>query len=291
MLFFVLSGHVLWQACARHPGGLISGLPDWTLARLYRLYPAIIVSAMPLALLREVGGAELVRNMLLLSTELNGPTWSLQVELLAGLGLFLLHRAVRGRMAGAALALALSVALYPLVRGQLAGLGSYAPAFLAGALIGAVPAAAWRGRVSAAGLALLLLGSLFLGHGAAGRAGEILGAVAVVGSVGQWRPRALLRPVPLFLGRISYPLYLSHTLGLLLAERLVEIAGIEAAVGRVVALALLTLSIAIPVAWLVHVAVEAPMMAARPRLRPVRRSLSSDVTERPRAALGEVRGW
>lgn len=210
VLFFVLSGHVLWAACARHPGGLLSGLPDWTLARLYRLFPVIIASALPLALLRNASVIELVEDMLLLSHKLNGPAWSLQVELLASLALFLVHRAVGGTMRGAGIAFCLSLLICPLLRRLGLDPAIYFPAFLAGALINAIPAGGWRPWLLLPGLAALLLGSLFLGHGAAGRGVETLGAVLVVGTVGAWQPRALLQPVPQFLGRISYPLYLSH---------------------------------------------------------------------------------
>ncbi|SDB66572.1 acyltransferase family protein [Belnapia rosea] len=269
MLFFALSGHVLWLACARHPGGLLGGLPDWTLARLYRLLPVAMMSALPLGLLAGAGAERLVGNMLLLRYDLNGPAWSLQVEMVASLGLFLVHRAVGGRAGGLAIALALSVLALPLLRGPLP-MAVYFPVFLAGALIGAMPPLLWRGPASAPilalGLAALLLGSLLLGHGGLGRAAESLGAVLVVAWVAWRRPAWLLRPALLFLGRISYPFYLSHTLGLALAAPLVSRAGDIGPAAQIGLFALLSLAIALPLAWLLHVAVEAPLMRARPRL-------------------------
>jgi peptidoglycan/LPS O-acetylase OafA/YrhL len=265
LLFFALSGHVLWAACARHPGGLLGGLPDWTLARLYRLLPVAMASALPLGLLAGAEAGRLVGNMLLLRTDLNGPAWSLQVEMVASLGLFLVHRLAGGRGRGLALAFALSVLLLPLLRGPLP-MAVYFPVFLGGALIADLPARLWRGAVPWLGLAGLLLGSLGLGRGGLGRVVESLGAVLVVGAVAHRRPAWLLHPVLLFLGRISYPFYLSHSLGLTLAAPLAIGFTALGAAGQVLAFALLSLAVAIPVAWLLHVAVEAPLMRARPRL-------------------------
>ncbi|MDN3566747.1 acyltransferase family protein [Paeniroseomonas aquatica] len=267
IVFFVLSGHVLWQACGRHPGGLLGGMPDWTLARLYRLLPVAMACAIPLGLLHDASAARLVGNMLLLSYDLNGPAWSLQVEVVASLLLFPLHRLLRGRTAGLLLALGLTVALLPWLR-QVPVL-VYLPMFLAGALIGAVPARWWRGWVLALGLPALLLGSLVLGHGTLSRGAELVGAVAVVGTLGQWQPRWLLHPALRFLGRISYPFYLSHALGLALAAPLVAAAGLAGTFGPIALYAVLSLAITIPVAWALHHAVEAPLMRARPRLRPL----------------------
>jgi peptidoglycan/LPS O-acetylase OafA/YrhL len=259
---------VLWAACARHPGGLLSGLPDWTLARLYRLFPVIIASALPLALLRDASIIELVEEMLLLSHKLNGPAWSLQVEMPASLALFLVHRTAGGTMRGAGIAFCLSLLVCPLLLRLGLDPAIYFPAFLAGALIGAMPTGGWRPWLLLPGLVALLLGSLFLGHGATGRAAETLGAVLVVGTVGAWQPRALLHPAPQFFGRISYPLYLSHTLGLMLAGPVVAASGFGT-FGQIVVYAVVSLGVAVPVAWLLHVAVEAPTMAAWPRLRVV----------------------
>lgn len=266
LVFFALSGHVLWAACARHPGGLLTGLPDWTLARLYRLLPVAMASALPLGLLAEAGAERLIGNMLLLRTDLNGPAWSLQVEMVASLGLFLVHRAVGGRGRGLAIAFALSVLLLPLLRGVLP-MAVYFPVFLAGALVADMPRRLWQGAVPWLGLAALLLGGLLLGRGGAGRAVESLGAVLVVAAVAHRRPAWLLRPALLGLGRISYPFYLTHGLGLALAAPWAAQVGIVLGpAAQVAALALLSLAIALPVAWLLHLGVEAPLMQARPRL-------------------------
>ena len=266
MVFFVLSGHVLWRACARHPGGLLTGLPDWTLARLYRMLPVAMVCAIPLGLLHDVPATRLVENMLLLSHDLNGPSWSLQVEVVASLGLFLVHRLVRGSTIGALLAFVAAIGVVPLLRGN--WIAPFLPVFLAGSLIGAIPLRWWRPWVLVLGLPALLLGSLVFGHGQLSRASETLGAVAVVGTLGAWQPAWLLRPSLLFLGRISYPFYLSHTLGLALAAPTVLAFGTIGAGAGFLLFALLSICATIPIAWLLHVAVEEPMMAARPRLRP-----------------------
>ena len=87
-VFFVLSGHVLWQSFRRKRLRFFAGLPDYACSRIYRLFPLAIVSALPLGLLTAARAPELVRNMLLFSNSLNGVLWSLQVEVIASFALF-----------------------------------------------------------------------------------------------------------------------------------------------------------------------------------------------------------
>ena len=50
-VFFVLSGHVLWQSFRWKKLRFFADLPDYACARIYRLFPLAIVSALPLGLL------------------------------------------------------------------------------------------------------------------------------------------------------------------------------------------------------------------------------------------------
>ncbi|MFL5251947.1 MAG: acyltransferase family protein, partial [Rhodopila sp.] len=48
MVFFVLSGHVLWQSFQRRQARFLAGLPDYASARIYRLMPLVIVTGLPI---------------------------------------------------------------------------------------------------------------------------------------------------------------------------------------------------------------------------------------------------
>ena len=50
MVFFVLSGHVLWGSFQRKKLRFFADLPDYACSRIYRLFPLVIVSALPLGL-------------------------------------------------------------------------------------------------------------------------------------------------------------------------------------------------------------------------------------------------
>ena len=55
-LFFVLSGHVLWQSFRRHQPRSLRNLPDYLAGRAYRLLLVSIASAVPLAVLTKASG-------------------------------------------------------------------------------------------------------------------------------------------------------------------------------------------------------------------------------------------
>ena len=118
MVFFVLSGHVLWRSFQRRQMRFLAGLPDYVSARIYRLMPLVIVTGLPIGLLSTASASELVRNMLLLSTSLNNVEWSLQVEMVASLTLFALWGLTRGASWMLLLALVLTFGITPLFRGQ-----------------------------------------------------------------------------------------------------------------------------------------------------------------------------
>ena len=116
MVFFVLSGHVLWESFRRKNFRFFADLPEYACARVYRLFPLSIVSALPLGLLTSAPAPELVRNMLLMSHSLNGVLWSLQVEVVASFALFALWGITRGAGWKLLLALVLAFAATPLFK-------------------------------------------------------------------------------------------------------------------------------------------------------------------------------
>jgi peptidoglycan/LPS O-acetylase OafA/YrhL len=113
----------------------------------------------------------------------------------------------------------------------------------------------------------LVITNLLFGFGGVSRCFEILGATAVVGAVAAGRFRFLRSRTSHFLGAISYPFYLTHPVGLLLAGPVVQSLSLASPFARVFALAVSSIAVAIPLAWVLHVFVEDPLLRARPRIR------------------------
>jgi peptidoglycan/LPS O-acetylase OafA/YrhL len=266
MVFFVLSGHVLWESFRRKNVRFVAGLPDYACARVYRLFPLAIVSALPLGLLTNAPAAELVRNMLLLSDSLNGVLWSLQVEVVASFALFGLWGVTRGAWWKLLLALVLAFAATPFFRGV--GSVVFFPAFILGASISSIPARFWRNRwMLAVGIAVLVFTNVLTGHGGITRCFEMAGATILVGAVANGELGFLRSGVPLFLGGISYPFYLTHVIGLAGAEPFLATLTPGSPFMMIAARAASSIALTIPLAWALHVFVEDPVLRARPRIR------------------------
>jgi peptidoglycan/LPS O-acetylase OafA/YrhL len=93
-VFFVISGFVLALSLARGPRAFVPSGTRFVVARLLRIYPAVFATIILFALVYwTTGGAltgpdayevtALIRNAFLLSTEIDGVMWSLQIELIA----------------------------------------------------------------------------------------------------------------------------------------------------------------------------------------------------------------
>jgi peptidoglycan/LPS O-acetylase OafA/YrhL len=106
-LFFVISGFVLLQSLTRGPDSNWVNAARFVVARVFRIYPAVLVTIGTFILIFYATGAsicsaaayepvKLLRNALLLDTEIVGVMWTLRVEMLAIplfiLGFFLLRR-------------------------------------------------------------------------------------------------------------------------------------------------------------------------------------------------------
>jgi peptidoglycan/LPS O-acetylase OafA/YrhL len=281
MVFFVLSGHVLWESFRRKQLRLLPDIADFVHARLFRLLPLTIVTALPLGFLMDASARALAMNMLLLSDSLNGVLWSLQVEMVGSVALFILWGLTWGSRWKVVLALCLVAAATPFCRGN--PYVVFLPAFILGALISSWPGRMWHlPLLLPAGIVLLVLTNIVLGHGGITRCFEIVGATVVVGAVANGRLAFLSRPLPLFLGAISYPFYLVHPILLTQAEHWLGHSVPGEPFGPMAALAVVTVTPAIPIAWLLHVGVEMPAMRARPRLAAGRRQQASS---KPRGAL------
>jgi peptidoglycan/LPS O-acetylase OafA/YrhL len=265
MVFFVLSGYVLWHSFHRKNMQFFRDLPGYVAARLYRLLPLTILTALPLGLVGHASAQELVRNMLLLSHGMNGVLWSLQVEMVASAVLFVLWAVCKGSPWKLALGLALTIATLPFNRGN--PLVMFLPPFVLGAAIPLLPARVWHSRtLLAGGIMLLLFTNVFLGHGKFDRCLEIGGAVLLVGAVSQGRLPFLHHRVPLFLGAISYPFYLTHVLGLMAAQPLMAGLHLASPYADFAMRAALSIPPTLLLAWALHHLVEVPVQRAAPRL-------------------------
>ena len=264
MVFFVLSGHVLWGSFRRKDVSFVGGLPEYTAARIYRLFPLTIVSAIPIGLLSSASARELAKNMLLLSNSMNGVLWSLQVEVVASFALFALWGLTRGMGWKMSLGLIVAVGATAFFRGY--GPVVFFPAFILGASISLVPARVWQqGWLVTIGVLVLVFTNVLLGHGGITRFFEMTGATVVVGAVATGQLPFLTWRLPLFLGAISYPFYLTHLFGLLISEPWLAMLPAMPPLAMVAVRAVASIAITIPLAWALHVFVETPMLRARPR--------------------------
>jgi peptidoglycan/LPS O-acetylase OafA/YrhL len=263
-VFFVLSGHVLWASFARKRM-TIADFPDYLLARIFRLLPLVVAGTILFLIVVQPPVTEVIANAFLLSTSMNGVLWSLQVEMIGSLVIFLVWLLSRDDSLRLVIALAALAAAVPFFRGD--HLIVYLPAFVLGALTHHVPASIWRSRaVFWVALALLLLPSLAFGYRGVTRAFEIVAATGIIGCVAVQRPALLeTRPVA-FLGAVSYPFYVVHPLGVSAAVAVVGAMPGTNFLARFAIYALLSIGIALALAWLLHVTIEMPALRSRPRL-------------------------
>jgi peptidoglycan/LPS O-acetylase OafA/YrhL len=265
MVFFVLSGHVLWASFARKHA-TAADFPDYVLARLFRLLPLVIAGTFLFLTVTTPTLGETIANMLLLSTSMNGVLWSLQVEMVGSLAIFIAWLFSRDDPVRLIAALCVAAAALPLFRGN--PFVVYLPAFLLGALTHYVPARVWRSRALLwLALPVLLLPSLVFSYHGVTRLLEILAGTVIVGCVGVQRPALLERPAIAFLGAVSYPFYLVHPLGIWGALELIGPLPMLNFLFQFVVYALVSLLISLPLAWALHVTVEMPALKIRSRLR------------------------
>jgi peptidoglycan/LPS O-acetylase OafA/YrhL len=263
MVFFVLSGYVLWGSFARKQS-TIADTPDYLVARLFRLLPLVMATTLLYWLVTFPSPGEFIANMFLLSTSMNRVLWSLQVEMIGSLVIFVAWLTARNDPVKLFIALCVVAAAVPFCRGN--QFVVYLPAFLLGALIHHVPERIWRSRMLLiAALVVLLLPSIVFSYRGVTRLLEILAAVAIVGCVAVQRT-PLLETAPVrFLGAVSYPFYVIHPLAMTGALNFVgPLPGMNF-LFQFGVYALVSLLISLPVAWLLHVTVEMP--ALRWRLR------------------------
>ncbi|MGI8437755.1 MAG: acyltransferase family protein [Chthoniobacterales bacterium] len=297
LFFFVLSGFLLTESLELGPAGIGRSGARFFLARLFRIYPAIVATVLIFWGVQQVFGntlvqppnslSNLLRNLLLIEVNLDGVMWTLQVEFLAIPLLFAAFLLYRLWGAGAAALPALGFWSLAFV-GPWVRWGSHGPsrtAWLYTFLIGALGyylcrkiCARWRRATSTAVFFLCVICFFTLGllvHQQWQTAGKAIAAALLI-TVLAFGPRlsvsALLRTGPLrFLGRVSYSFYLLHPLTLLVIWRQPDLFGrwVQSGVPPIalsLALWLITTLAIAPLAWLMYRTVELPAVRLGKRL-------------------------
>ena len=263
LVFFVLSGHVLFQSLQRSNTAL-PGLPGYVVRRLFRIMPLVVACLLPLAFFLPLAWDVLVGNMLLLNTTANGVTWSLQVELVGSLVVF----------AAATLAprhswlpiVGMLVAAYVLVH-LLSPWNRvmFMPLFLFGCACGTLQRRFVKGTPALfwIGVGLVLLPDLLIGKGYASIYTSGAGAALMICTAHGTRGWFLDSRVADFLGRMSYPFYLLHLIGVIFARMILAHAGVAAeGLPGFALLAGLSIPIAYALAYVAHITVELPGIEA-----------------------------
>jgi peptidoglycan/LPS O-acetylase OafA/YrhL len=115
------------------------------------------------------------------------------------------------------------------------------------------------------------------------------GATVLVGCVANGGLPFLRARVPLFLGAVSYPFYLTHLVGLTVAEPLLAALAPMPRLPLTAVYAVASIALTLPLAWLLHVLVENPCLRARPRIGSAahrRVARAGERISRPRRDLG-----
>ena len=313
IVFFVLSGFVLASSIERGPHGVGPAARHFFIGRVFRLYPAIIFAVLLFSLAYWLTGAflpgatthsfsltSIVRNMLLIDTNIDGVMWSLQVEALAIPLIFAVTIGRRGfgeKFVVVMMALFFALSWWPayqdLLRGRLVLLYTFIFGIATHSIGPHLIQRIGRGGVPWLVAATLVL--FFMPRAVLGVASKwaplceclsAVGMIAVIVYGGKSTLAQILNwPLFRFYGRISYSFYLLHPLTLLVIWTIPAMLSglIDAGVAAVVvaiSLTILSTLVITPLAWLSWRFIEIPGIATGRRLSPDRRNASPYVSPR-----------
>ncbi len=303
VLFFVLSGCVLAMSLQRTSGFGLRNLPGYWIRRGFRLYPLLILAATLGALLQlQIGSAEVdgvtvwaawhyntpkdlllwewLKNAAAYSNSLNGPAWSIKIELIASAIFPLLYLIALSRL-GVLIGTLLLVSAMFLAPGDAdnyARMNLFTFCFFIGAAIPLygrpvhqaymrLPESLRRALLVA--LVLTFMFARILIEPTDPRPASVIlveticSAALVTITLFSSRRRYFSSPVLQWLGRISYGVYLLHLIVLFslvhFALPLLPLGGTSAAIYATAWLAAATLAITLPAAWLIYSVLERPL--------------------------------
>ena len=218
VIFFILSGAVLFESLQREKGSISSVVGKFLIRRFFRIYPALVVCLLTcwvafyfLTTPRSV--EQLLQNIFLFDFPVNGPTWTLNVEALGALFLIAAFVAFQafGEVGVIVVGCVFGALYLQPFNGHLTMFKMFIYCFTLGALIttrlgkwviDVIPTRSWP---------IILIGMLF----ARGSIQETIAALLVgllyyrkAGSLGDF----LSRPISVFLGSVSYSVYLFNVL-------------------------------------------------------------------------------
>lgn len=218
VIFFILSGAVLFDSLRRDAGGLPALCAKFLVKRFLRIYPPLFVCLLVCWIAFNVAGIprsakQLLENFLLYDFAVNGATWTLNVE---AFGAILVVLAFFGyRAAGDAgiilVGCSFAAAYLPFFKGYLFYfkpfiysfiLGMLIPTKLGKCVIGWLPARSWP---------VLLVSMLFARHSIQETISALLVGMIYYNSA-SGLGIFLSKPFSIFLGSISYSLYLFNVL-------------------------------------------------------------------------------
>jgi peptidoglycan/LPS O-acetylase OafA/YrhL len=269
LLFFVLSGHVLFASLGKISRHYPPELVAYAIKRLLRIMPVLIVGIVPFAYFKHLSWQVLIACMLLLRTDAMGLTWTLQVEMIGSLLVFVAILAWRWHPAALTALFAITLAV-AIAFGQ-NYLLRFLPLFLIGCALGPYKSRCDpSGALFWTGLVALMLADLVLGKGTPALLVVAAGATLIVANASAPAIRFLDGPLFQRLGRLSYSFYLLHPAAMALAKAM--LAGLGIAPHSLPALVdfllyvVLSLALALPLAQLAHLYVERPGIALGRRL-------------------------
>ncbi|MCA0404229.1 MAG: acyltransferase [Proteobacteria bacterium] len=266
LVFFVLSGYVLWGSMIRKKASSISAFIPYLLNRSYRLFPVSIAVTLMFAafLIPTTTGLNTVLNAFFLQINMNGVAWSLQIELGESVILFFIYFiSARYLKHASSMYILLFISLF-LAIFRPHGFYFYTLPFLLGAALHNAPSHFFKTKLSVQTAYFVLAFVLFLaGKNHIARILCCFASFAFVGNVLHQKFEIFSSRFSQFLGNISYSFYLTHpfTVGLVTRLSIFDELKNSNLFTAYLFLSISTIAIALPLSYLVHIFIEKPGMA------------------------------